>query len=179
MDRRTPGEDPVTRPRLLDLFCGAGGAATGYHRAGFDVTGVDIKEQPRYPFEFFQGDAMEYLEALTWHRADLQRLVAIHASPPCQVFSVATQRARTNHDDLLTPTRELLEATGLPWLLENVPDSPMRADYKLCGCMFGLGRLRRQRWFETSWYGFDLRPPCVHLEPAITITTKGQPNRSG
>jgi hypothetical protein len=109
---------------------------------------------------------------------------AIHASPPCQAFSVATQQSRASHDDLLTPTRTLLECVGLPWVIENVPQAPMRADYKLCGCMFGLNtgqrQLVRERWFETSWRGFDLRPPCDHQgRPAITITTKGQPNRTG
>src|SRR6516162_6673602 len=163
-----------TRPRLLDLFCGAGGAAMGYRRAGFDVVGVDKEAQPHYPFEFHQGDARLYLQMSWVHQFD-----AIHASPPCQAFSIATQHARGNHDDLLTPTRTLLECVGLPWVIENVPGAPMRADYKLCGCMFGLGRLQRQRWFETSWRGFDLRPPCRHTEPAITITTKGQPNRTG
>lgn len=161
------------KPRLLDLFCGAGGAAMGYHRAGFDVVGVDIEPQPHYPFKFIQCDALKFCYAPDDYFA------AIHASPPCQAFSVATQHARSNHEDLLTPTRELLEASGLPWVIENVPGAPMRADYRLCGCMFGLGRLQRQRWFETSWHGFDLRPPCQHPEPAITITTKGQPNRTG
>ena len=146
----------------------------GYHRAGFDVVGVDKEAQPHYPFEFVQGDALVMLQMSWVHSFD-----AIHASPPCQAFSVATQHARANHDDLLTPACTLLECVGLPWVIENVPGAPMRADYKLCGCMFGLGRLQRQRWFETSWHGFEMRAPCHHPEPAITITTKGQPNRTG
>ena len=146
----------------------------GYHRAGFDVVGVDKDPQPHYPFEFHQADALLTVQ-LPWAWS----FDAIHASPPCQVFSVATQRARNDHDDLLTPIRELLLCTGLPWIIENVPGAPMRADYKLCGCMFGLGRLQRQRWFETSWHAFDMRAPCYHPEPAITVTTKGQPNRTG
>jgi DNA (cytosine-5)-methyltransferase 1 len=158
------------RPRLLDLFCGAGGAAMGYHRAGFDVIGVDLNPQPRYPFEFHQADAMTY---------PLGGFDAIHASPPCQAFSVATQHARGDHADLLTPTRDRLLRQDAPWVIENVPGAPLRVDVKLCGCMFGLGRLRRERWFETSWRMFDMRPPCHHPEPAITITTKGQPNRTG
>jgi DNA (cytosine-5)-methyltransferase 1 len=168
------------RPRLLDLFCGAGGATRGYQLAGFHVTGVDIELQPNYiGDEFILADAIKFLgEACLWGWRD-EKFDAIHASPPCQVFSVATQHARRRHTDWLTPTRTLLEQLGLPWVIENVPGAPMRADYKLCGCMFGLGRLQRQRWFETSWHGFDLRQPCVHLEPAITITTKGQPNRTG
>ena len=147
----------------------------GYFRAGFEVVGIDKEPQPNYPFEFIQANVLELAAWLP--RAGSAD--AIHASPPCQAFSVATQHARGNHDDLLTPTRELLTTLGLPWVIENVPGAPMRADYRLCGCMFGLGRLQRQRWFETSWCGFDMRPPCHHAEPAITITTKGQPNRTG
>jgi DNA (cytosine-5)-methyltransferase 1 len=159
------------QPRLLDLFSGAGGATRGYQLAGFHVTGVDLEPQPRYcGDEFHQADAMTF---------PLEGYDAIHASPPCQVFSVATQHARGNHEDLLTPIRERLLAQAAPWVIENVPGAPMRADYKLCGCMFGLGRLRRERWFETSWHGFDMRPACHHPEPAITVTTKGQPNRTG
>ena len=167
----------MSRPRLLDLFCGAGGAAMGYHRAGFDVVGVDIRPQPRYPFEFHQGDAM------TW---PLDGFDAIHASPPCQAYSVASNcrpGLRDEHPDLLAPTRARLEASGAWWVIENVPGAPMRTDYRLCGCMFGLRTAQRQlireRWFETSWRGFDLRPACYHTAPAITISTKGQPNRSG
>jgi DNA (cytosine-5)-methyltransferase 1 len=176
----------TSRPRLLDLFCGAGGASVGYHRAGFDVVGVDNRPQPRYPFRFICDDALNVL-AGDFRNADGLRLAefdAIHASPPCQVFSIATQHARGNHKDLLTPIRGLLAETGVPWVIENVPGAPMRADYKLCGCMFGLNtqdrQLVRERWFETSWHGFDLRSPCDHQgRPAITITTKGQPNRTG
>ena len=150
-----------TRPRLLDLFCGAGGAAMGYHRAGFDVVGVDNRPQPRYPFKFHQGDAM------TW---PLDGYDAIHASPPCQAFSQATkmQGDPSAHADLLTPTRERLTGSGASWVIENVPGAPMRADLKLCGCMFGLG-VKRERWFETSWRAFDLRPACHHPDPVIGV----------
>ena len=156
------------RPRLLDLFCGAGGAAVGYHRAGFDVVGVDIKPQPHYPFEFHQGDALEVLADLDGWADDLpmpvapfwdrRRFDAIHVSPPCQAYSVATPD-KSRCPDLLPQTRRLLEQTGLPWVIENVPGAPMRADYVLCGCMFGLD-VERRRWFETSWHGFSMRPPC-------------------
>lgn len=128
------------RPRLLDLFCGAGGAAMGYHRAGFDVVGVDIKPQPRYPFEFHQGDAM------TW---PLDGFDAIHASPPCQAFSRARTVHKKSHPDLLTPTRPRLMATALPYVIENVDGAPMRADLTLCGTMFGL-TVRRHRHFESN-----------------------------
>src|SRR6476661_8232697 len=102
------------RPRLLDLFCGAGGAAVGYHRAGFDVVGVDINPQPRYPFEFHQGDALTALEH-NWQRFD-----AVHASPPCQHYSITRHSHAKEHPDLVAATRQALQATGLPWVMENV-----------------------------------------------------------
>ena len=98
----------MTRPRLLDLFCGAGGAAMGYHRAGFDVVGVDIKPQPHYPFEFHQADALTY---------PLDGFDAIHASPPCQAYRRTRSSAtagRPPSPDLIEPTRALLVASGLP-----------------------------------------------------------------
>jgi DNA (cytosine-5)-methyltransferase 1 len=159
----------VTGPRLLDLFCGAGGAAMGYHRAGFDVVGVDISPQPRYPFEFHQGDAM------TW---PLDGYDAIHASPPCQDHSVTQNFTTRRHGSgwMLAATRERLQAQTAPWVIENVPGAPMRTDFKLCGCMFGLRRLKRERWFETSWHGFDLRQPCHHTEPVITVAGHDVPS---
>lgn len=162
----------MTRPLLLDLFCCQGGAGMGYHRAGFDVIGVDIWPQPRYPFEFVQGDALEALETL-----DLSQFAAAHASPPCHDH-VRTFVAKDGTGKLLSMTRELLERTGLPWVIENVPGAPMRADYKLCGCMFGLPKLTRERWFETSWQGFEMRPPCHHPERPVTVTGNGIPSRS-
>ena len=129
----------MTRPRLLDLFCGAGGAAMGYHRAGFDVVGVDINPQPRYPFEFHQGDAM------TW---PLDGFDAIHASPPCQAYSTMTSKAnQANHPDLYGPTRARLLAWSGPFVIENVIGSPYHHGLVLCGSMFGLG-VRRHRNFE-------------------------------
>ena len=160
----------MNRPRLLDLFCGAGGAAMGYHRAGFDVVGVDIKPQPRYPFEFHQGDAM------TW---PLDGFDAIHASPPCQDHSATKHLHGRTHGTgwMLAATRERLQASGLPWVIENVPGADMRADYRLCGCMFDLPGLRRDRWFETSWHGFELRPPCYHTGNAVTVAGHGTDGR--
>lgn len=159
----------MTRPLLLDLFCGAGGAAMGYYRAGFDVIGIDINPQPRYPFEFHQDDAIAYLQD-GYHQHN--RFAAVHASPPCQDHSsLATMPTYTAHGtaDLLAETRELLALSDLPWIIENVPGAPMRADFKLCGCMFGLPGLRRERWFETSWRGFDLRSPCSHGDRTVTV----------
>lgn len=137
----------TNRKRLLDLFCCAGGAAMGYHRAGFDVTGVDINPQPRYAGdEFVQADALEYV-------ADHGReFDAIHASPPCQAHTTLTKgnvhrgigRA---HVDLIPATRAALEATGRPYVIENVTSAPVRPDVVLCGLAFGL-RVFRHRLFE-------------------------------
>jgi DNA (cytosine-5)-methyltransferase 1 len=158
-----------TRTKLLDLFCGAGGASMGYHRAGFDVTGVDIEPQPRYPFTFVQADAMTY---------PLEGFAAIHASPVCKRYSVVTPaHVRDSHPDQLGPIRERLMAQPAPWVIENVPGAPMRPDLKLCGCMFGLPSLKRERWFETSWRAFDLRQPCDHREPVITVSGTGAGNQ--
>ncbi len=160
----------MSRPRLLDLFCGAGGAGMGYHRAGFDVTGVDIEPQPRYPFEFVRADAMTY---------PLDGFDAVHASPPCQDH-IRSKPGLGPHGTgwMLAETRQRLEQADCPWVLENVPGAEMRADYRLCGCMFGLPSLRRERWFETSWRAFDLRQPCAHRGPIITVTGTGGGNRN-
>ncbi len=132
------------RPVILDVFCGAGGCSVGYHQAGFDVVGVDLHPQPRYPFEFHQADALEYLAT-----ADLTGFDAIHASPPCQAYSAANNiHQRTDHPDLIDATRGALLATGLPYVIENVPGAPLRNPYLLCGRAFGLG-VKRHRLFET------------------------------
>jgi DNA (cytosine-5)-methyltransferase 1 len=147
------------RPRLLDLFCGAGGAAMGYHRAGFDVVGVDIKPQPRYPFEFVQGDALEYVRA---HGGEYD---AIHASPPCQAYSRATAWVgnRNNHPKLICDTRAILKSCGKPYVIENVQEARRELDnpVKLCGTQFGLG-LQSHRYFEI-WPSLSfLLPSCDH-----------------
>ena len=127
-----------TRPRLLDLFCGAGGAAMGYHRAGFDVVGVDNRRQPRYPFEFVQADAMTF---------PLDGFDAVHASPPCQLFSEgAPGRKRDGHPDLLAPIRERLRAWGGCYVIENVATAPMGDNILLCGASFGLPLIRHRRF---------------------------------
>jgi DNA (cytosine-5)-methyltransferase 1 len=139
----------VSRPRLLDLFCGAGGCSVGYHRAGFDVVGFDNVPQPNYPFEFIQGDALA---------ASLTGFDAVHASPPCPAYSLATHYHGTqdNHPDLYKPVQEKLLASGLPYVIENVPGSPVRKDLVLCGEMFGL-RVHRHRLFEL--HGFFVLAP--------------------
>ncbi len=147
---------------LLDLFAGAGGASRGYQLAGFDVTGVDIERQPRYAGNrFIQADALEYV-AKHGHEYDV-----IAASPPCQAFTaLRTMHNAKPHADLLTPTRALLQASGVPYVIENVVGAPMQGAYiVLCGTMFNLGcgdaELRRHRLFELS-FGYLLVPPCQH-----------------
>lgn len=139
----------MSRPRLLDLFAGAGGAAMGYHRVGFDVVGVDIETQPRYPFEFHQGDALEFV-AEHWRGFD-----AIHASPPCQRFSrLAYYQPETidgKYTDLIVPTRSALRATGRPYVIENVPPAPLLDPVTLCGCMFPGLMVYRPRLFEANF----------------------------
>lgn len=148
---------------LLDLYCCAGGAGMGYHRAGFEVVGVDIEPQTNYPFEFIQADALVMLDGLVGMQAlgINSDFAAIHASPPCQAFSLASlwhgKEKRAEHPDLVEPTRQLLEATGLPYVMENVLGSPLRKDLVLCGEMFGL-RVHRHRVFELGgWFAMQ---PC-------------------
>jgi DNA (cytosine-5)-methyltransferase 1 len=162
----------VTRPRLLDLFCCAGGASMGYHQAGFDVTGVDIVPRPRYPFEFVQADA------LTLDPVWVASFDAIAASPPCQFHtSMKTMHNAKEHLDLIEPTRALLVGSGVPWIMENVVGAPLKDPILLCGTMFGLGadgaEIQRHRLFETS-FPILLHPECQHTAaPTIGIYGKG------
>lgn len=134
------------RPILLDLFCCEGGASMGYHRAGFEVVGVDARPMSRYPFAFVQSDAFRALEAGTWRGA-----AAIHASPPCQAWSRGRLvHKRTDHPELIDPIRRALDAIGLPYVIENVERAPIRADLTLCGSMFEGVRVRRHRLFESN-----------------------------
>lgn len=160
------------RPRLLDLFCCAGGAAMGYHRAGFDVVGVDINPQPNYPFEFHEGDALVAIGGMNTSpyrpRApiNLRHFDAIHASPPCQGYLNLGQMNRAlgrdyKHPDLIAEARRTLQATGLPYVIENVEDASAELvdPIRLCGSSFGLP-LRRHRLFESS--APLVAPPCNH-----------------
>lgn len=135
------------RPRLLDLFCCAGGAAMGYHRAGFEVVGVDIRPQPRYPFQFIQADALRLDEGF------LSGFHGIHASPPCQRYSDLARRNgnAADHPDLIEPVRQLLHFIGRPYVIENVEGAPLLDPIKLCGTMFPGLRVLRHRLFETNW----------------------------
>jgi DNA (cytosine-5)-methyltransferase 1 len=220
--------DLAIRPRLLDLFCGAGGAAMGYDRAGFDVVGVDNRPQPNYPFEFVQADALDVLgqwcddrqpvqvadrgddrvsdlvggagvgvgrfdiqvdEDLTGHDAPpvgvtagssiagiwCQGFDAIHASPPCQAFSDLRHRTQGDYPDLIAATRDLLQATGLPYVIENVEGAPLENPTVICGSSLGLGaggrQLRRHRLFETNFP--LLVAPCVHQGQAVGVYGTG------
>ena len=162
------GKSNHRKPRILDLFCCAGGAGTGYARAGFDVYGVDIDPQPHYPFPFCKGDAVVVLEHLLdgaqigtcwpdfvdqepiWLRLD--DFDAIHASPPCQRFSDLAKRNGNAHEwpDLVAPIRELLDATGKPYIIENVEGAPLNEPITLCGAMFPELRVYRHRLFESN-----------------------------
>lgn len=130
-------------PRILDLCCKAGGASWGYHLAGWEVVGVDIELQPDYPFPFIQGNALDI---------DLTGFDAYHASPPCQRFSpllALHPQYRENHLDLIDPIRTRLQATGKPYIIENVPAAPLENALFLCGTMFGL-RTIKHRKFESN-----------------------------
>lgn len=144
----------MNKPRLLDAFCGAGGAGMGYHRAGFEVVGVDIKPQPRYPFEFHQGDALEFIERYG------REFDVIHASPLCQPFTplVNLPNVTKKYPDLIKPTRKLLKYIGKPYIIENVPGSPLINPLMLCGSMFPGLRVYRHRLFECN--------PSIYWPPA-------------
>lgn len=133
-------------PILLDLFCKAGGAAMGYHRAGFEIVGVDIEPQPRYPFEFVRADALTF---------PLEGFDAIHASPPCQAYVDSANKAK--HPRLIEPTRERLLNAGVPYVIENVDCAPLFNPLMLCGTMFRL-RVIRHRLFESE--------PPIYFPPA-------------
>lgn len=159
----------INKPKALDLFCAAGGATKGLQRAGFRVTGVDIKPQQRYC-----GDAFILADALT---ASLDGYDFIWASPPCQDYSLATLSQRTagaEYPDLIDLVRKRLIASGIPWAIENVPGSPLRPDVILCGSQFGL-RLVRHRWIEANFH-LGMVPPCAHHALPVSIAGHGTPS---
>jgi len=141
--------------RILDLYCCQGGASRGYADAGLSVVGVDIDPQPRYLFPFVQMDALVALSTLIaggsigeWSLEDFD---VIHASPPCQLYSLTHRINKSDFPDLIGPTRTLLEETGLPYVIENVVEAApeLRDPIMLCGAMFGL-ETYRHRLFETG-----------------------------
>lgn len=145
---------PVSKPRILDLFCGGGGAAMGYHRAGFEVVGVDIVDQPNYPFEFHRADALGLLRQSfcgfgpSW----VVGVTAIHASPPCQSFTAYRRKGRgvgDGYPNLIPQVRELLGGFAMPHVIENVHGAPLENAIMLCGSSFGLD-VRRHRYFESN-----------------------------
>ncbi|MFE3180173.1 DNA methylase [Streptomyces violascens] len=145
------------RPALLDLFSCSGGIAMGYHRAGFAVDGVDILDRPRYPFPHHQGDALKALARLV-ASGEIEAYTLVHASPPCQhgcALTVGTNRSRgwgRTHVQLIPDLRVLLDATGLPYVIEQPTGrAPVRRDLSLCGEMFGLGVIRHRNFELGGW----------------------------
>lgn len=160
------------KPRLLDLFCGAGGASMGYSRAGFDVYGVDIARQSNYPrqFDFWQYDALLILR--DW-QPFLRDFDAIHASPPCQAYSVTRTLHESEYPKLIAEVRSRLIDSGVPWVIENVVGSELQTTIRLCGSMFGLG-VWRHRDFESSQLIMG-KPACQHelVPEPIDVTGTG------
>jgi DNA (cytosine-5)-methyltransferase 1 len=155
--------------RLLDLFCGAGGCARGYADAGFEVTGVDIVPQPHYPYTFIQADALTY---------PLDGFDVIHASPPCERFTMMLNHgigSRESHPDYIEVIRQRLQATGKPYIIENVPGAPVERMIMLCGAMFGL-RVYRHRYFESNVLLFQPGHPrhLVKVAHASRIPRDGE-----
>ncbi|WP_327670403.1 MULTISPECIES: DNA methylase [unclassified Streptomyces] len=143
--------------RVLELYSCSGGAGWGYYLAGFEVDGCDIVDRPRYPFAYYRGDALEYLAHLIV-TGEIERYKLVHASPPCQakntltVGTNASQGWGGTHEDLVAPTRELLDATGLPYVIEQPNgQAAIRKDVSLCGEMFGLGVLRHRNFELGCW----------------------------
>lgn len=180
------------RPLLLDLFCGEGGAAAGYAVAGFDVVGVDSDpvRLRRYPFPWILGDALDVLRDLLagevlWASdggvVSLGLLAAAHASPPCQGYSDLRYLTGREYPRLVEAVRDLLDATGLRWVIENVPGSPVRNPVTLCGSEFGLGatgpdgvfrQLRRHRLFEANFWLWGAGG-CRHVGQPVGVYGHG------
>lgn len=187
-------------PRLLDLFCGAGGTSEGYRRAGWRVYGVDLNAMPHYPFAFHRGDALDVLRTLlagyrvrftapdgNYEDLALADFDAIHASPPCQAYSVTKHSHSIEYPELIDPARELLIQTGLPYVIENVVGAPLHDPITLCGSMFDLTaydpateltlELRRHRLFESNMK-ISVPGPCHHGLPVGGVYGGGSSKRS-
>lgn len=179
---RIPNPD---KPTIVDLYCGAGGSSVGYSRAGFNVIGVDLYPMPRYPFEFYQYDAIRWLDTVIRYGVP-KNIVAFHASPPCQRYSTACQcrpGLADTYPDLIAPTRMRFHEIGLPYIIENVPQAPLINPTILCGSQFNLVStwhgdkvgLRRHRKIETI---FPLPDPGQHDHSyrAVTVAGHAGPN---
>lgn len=161
---------PGRKLKAIDLYCKAGGASMGLYRAGFEVTGVDIEPQKNYPFKFIQADALT---------VDLSGFDFVWASPPCQAHTSLKGAAWDKksyvekHPDLIPATRQKLQRSGLPYIIENVQGAPLFMPILLCGSHFNLStkqghQLRRHRLFESN---FLIMSPglCIHTTPTIGI----------
>lgn len=164
----------MRKPLLLDLFCGAGGAAVGYAQAGFEVIGIDMKPQPNYPFRMVQGDALKFVEAMWPGMFD-----AIHASPPCQGYSALNRVNKKDYPKLVEDVRYLLQQQGTPYVIENVPGAPLIDPIVLCGSQFrletywpGKGKvgLRRHRLFESN---LPVKDPGPHDHSLLSVPIYG------
>jgi DNA (cytosine-5)-methyltransferase 1 len=155
------------KPRLLDLYCCAGGASMGYAKAGFEVVGVDIAKQPHYPFPFIRADVLDMDPRF------LATFDAVAASPPCQAYTLCQRIMDNSHPDLVAPTRAMLRASGRPYVIENVVGAPLQNPITLCGAMFGL-RTYRHREFECS---FPVSAPDhpAHVAPLRKMGRKPLP----
>lgn len=155
--------------RVLDLFCGGGGASMGYHQAGFDVVGVDINYQPLYPFKFYRADALTF---------DLEGFDLINASPPCQRFSKISYSwpDADRHPDLLNPILKRLQGSGKWYVVENVPGAPLPGAVMLCGSMFGLG-VQRHRLFRANFV--IEQPKCSHNDYCVSVSGNGRNQQLG
>lgn len=168
-----PRVEVVHMPWLLELFSGAGGSGWGYHLAGYKVVGVDIEPQPRYPFEHIVADALDIMDDLDF----LRQFDAIHASPPCQAFTrltALTPKTR-EYPNLIPQTREALQASGVPYVIENVMHSPLWQPVELCGCMFPELNVYRARVFETSWDVDPLPDHQPHVDPVCQLGRAPKP----
>lgn len=157
--------------KLLDLYCCEGSAGFGFEQAGFDVTAVDLFDQPNHRGNFIKADAIDFLLE-NGHKYNY-----IHASPPCQKYSMSSKQFRIlgkEYPDLISVTRAALIKIGKPFDLENVPGSPLINPVMLCGTMFGLPTYRH-RFFETNW---NLKQP-IHTEHIAKNAKMGRPVKPG